>query len=119
MPADPCPDCGARPEPEVGGGLCPNDATAIAGVPGLPERDGRAGRLKRQVAVLLACWLIACSLGAQDGYQVHLQAAERAKAKRDFSAMETALAQALRFGAGDEYAYRSLQDYTGQAERMR
>jgi tetratricopeptide (TPR) repeat protein len=69
------------------------------------------------VPVLLASW--SQPIAAQESYNSCLQAAERAKAQGDFSAMEAALKNALRFGPSDEYAWRSLAWAQAQQGRWR
>lgn len=46
--------------------------------------------------------------GASEDYRKCMDAANAAKGKRDFSAMELAIQEALKHGKGDEYAWRSL-----------
>ncbi len=58
--------------------------------------------------VLLLLWLGTPKLPAAGEYDLHFQQAQQAKLKGDFAAMESALKEALRFGPGDEYAWRSL-----------
>jgi hypothetical protein len=65
-------------------------------------------KLKSHYMLLLSLLMWACSAAAQESYDTHFRAAERAKAKSDFAAMEAALEKALQLGPGDEYAWRSL-----------
>jgi hypothetical protein len=45
---------------------------------------------------------------AQDRHSYYMDLCERAKSTGDFASMEEAIQQALRYGRGDEYAWRSL-----------
>jgi hypothetical protein len=45
---------------------------------------------------------------AQDGYKYYMDLCERSKRAGDYGGMEAAIQQALRYGRGDEYAWRSL-----------
>src|SRR6185369_10325288 len=58
--------------------------------------------------ILLLIWLATPNLFAGGEYELHFQQAQQAKLKGDFAVMESGLKEALRFGSGDEYAWRSL-----------
>ena len=64
-------------------------------------------------------WLLVCGcclipsvamtdVGAQDSYRYYMNLCEEGKRTGDFAKMESAIQEALRYGAGDEYAWRSL-----------
>ena len=62
--------------------------------------------------LISCCCLISLMLTAtaraQDSYAHYMDLCEQAKRVGDFARMESAIQNALRYGAGDEYAWRSL-----------
>lgn len=71
--------------------------------------------MKRKLSMLVGAliWIVAvthsrATAHAQDGYGSYMQAAERAKAVSNYPLMEQLIQTALNYGAGDEYAWRSL-----------
>ncbi len=58
--------------------------------------------------VLLTMTLLVETVEAQDRYGYYMDLCEQSKRAGDFAGMEVAILHALRFGRGDEYAWRSL-----------
>jgi len=56
----------------------------------------------------LVSLMLTATVRAQDHYRYYMGLCEQAKRARDFEKMESAIQSALRYGAGDEYAWRSL-----------
>lgn len=58
--------------------------------------------------LLVTAALLFRSAEAQDRYKYYMDLCEQGKRAGDFAKMEEAITQALRYGRGDEYAWRSL-----------